>query len=220
MIILYNCSFTIYLLTLLWRHNGRGSVSNHQPHDCFLNRLFRRRSKKTSKLRVTGLCAGNSPGTGEFPAQMTSNAENVSIWWRHHVSAWRHFYQSTFTVYHLLETVYNKDTNGLSTHRTLSMLTYCSLEALNAIHLMCNMAHMLTKAHLSQHDWCWCSGACLSPRHRQPSWCRWPVGTYQQLIEIMMQMLIIVILVHRPIVTSPLSILAYLLYKRRTWLMP
>ena len=40
--------------------------------------------KKTSKLRVTGLCAGNSPGTGEFPAQMASNAENVSIWWRHH----------------------------------------------------------------------------------------------------------------------------------------
>ena len=50
-----------------------------------LNRLFRLRSKKTSKLRVTGLCAGNSPETGEFPAQMASNAENVSIWWRHHV---------------------------------------------------------------------------------------------------------------------------------------
>ena len=40
--------------------------------------------KKASKLRVTGLCAGNSPGTGEFPAQRASNAENVSIWWRHH----------------------------------------------------------------------------------------------------------------------------------------
>ena len=66
------------------RHNGRDSVSNHQPHDCLLNRLFGRRSKKTSKLRVTGLCAGNSPGTGEFPAQMASNAENVSIWRRHH----------------------------------------------------------------------------------------------------------------------------------------
>ena len=39
----------------------------------------------TSKLRVTGLCVGNSPGTGEFPAQMASNAENVSMWWRHHV---------------------------------------------------------------------------------------------------------------------------------------
>ena len=42
------------------------------------------RSKKTSKLRVAGLCVGNLPGTGEFPAQMASNAENVSIWWRHH----------------------------------------------------------------------------------------------------------------------------------------
>ena len=61
------------------------SVSNHQPHDNLLIRLFRRRSKKTSKLLVTGLCAGNSPGTGEFPAQMASNVENVSIWWRHHV---------------------------------------------------------------------------------------------------------------------------------------
>ena len=71
--------------SLQWRHNGRDSVSNHQPHDCFPNRLFRRRSKKTSKLRVTDLCAGNSPGTGEFPAQMASYAENVSIWWRHHV---------------------------------------------------------------------------------------------------------------------------------------
>ena len=70
--------------TLQWRHNGCDSLSNHQPHDCLLNRLFRSRSKKTSKLRVTGLCAGISPGTGEFPAQMASNAENVSIWWRHH----------------------------------------------------------------------------------------------------------------------------------------
>ena len=70
--------------TLQWPHNGRDSVSNHQPHDCLLNHVFRRRSKKTSKLRVTGLYAGNSPVTGEFPAQMASYAENVSIWWRHH----------------------------------------------------------------------------------------------------------------------------------------
>ena len=73
-----------YYFTLRWRNNGHDSVSNHQPRDCFLNRLFRHRSKKTSKLRVTGLCVRNSPGTGEFPAQMASNAENVSIWWRHH----------------------------------------------------------------------------------------------------------------------------------------
>ena len=74
----------IHSSPLRWRHNGRDSVSNHQPRDCLLNRLFRCRSKKTSKLRVTGLCAGNSLGTGEFPAQMASNAENVSIWWLHH----------------------------------------------------------------------------------------------------------------------------------------
>ena len=72
-------------VSLLWRHNRYDGVSNHQPHDCLFNLLFRRRSKKTSKLRVTGLCAGISPVTGEFPTQMAINAENVSIWWRHHV---------------------------------------------------------------------------------------------------------------------------------------
>ena len=76
--------------SLQWRHNELDGVSDHQPHDCLLNRLFGRRSKKTSNLRVTGLCAGNSPGTGEFPAQKASNAENVSIWWRHHVSVVYH----------------------------------------------------------------------------------------------------------------------------------
>ena len=42
--------------------------------------------RKTSKLRATGLFAGNSPVIGEFHEQMVSNAENASIWWRHHVS--------------------------------------------------------------------------------------------------------------------------------------
>ena len=69
----------------LRRDNERHGVSNHQLHDCLLNCLFRHRSKKTSKLRVTGLCAGNSPVTGEFPTRVASNAENISIWWLHHV---------------------------------------------------------------------------------------------------------------------------------------
>ena len=73
-----------FYFALQWRHNGRDGVSNHQSHDCLLNRLFRRRSKKTSKLRVTGLYAANSPVTGEFAAQRARNAENVSICWRHH----------------------------------------------------------------------------------------------------------------------------------------
>ena len=73
-----------WLVSLRWRHNGLDGVLNHQPHDCLLNSLFGRRSKKTSKFRVTGLCAGNSLGTGEFPAQMASIAENASTWWCHH----------------------------------------------------------------------------------------------------------------------------------------
>ena len=46
--------------------------------------LSGRRSKKTSKLRVTSFCEENSQVSGEFLAQRASNAENVSIWWRHH----------------------------------------------------------------------------------------------------------------------------------------
>ena len=83
----YKCKLAcrpMMTLSLLWRHNGRDGVSNHQHHECLFSRLFRRRSKKIPELRVTGLCAGNSPVTGEFPTQKASNAENVSIWWRHH----------------------------------------------------------------------------------------------------------------------------------------
>ena len=84
----YNyCTTVIHTSSLHCRHNGHDSVSNDQPHDCLLNRLFSHRSEKISKLRVTGLCAGNSSENGEFPAQMASNAENVFIWWRHHVTA-------------------------------------------------------------------------------------------------------------------------------------
>ena len=72
------------IITLQWRNNERDSVSNHQPYVCLLNRLLRLRWKKTSKLRVTGFCEGNSPVTGEFSAQRASNAENMSIWWRYH----------------------------------------------------------------------------------------------------------------------------------------
>ena len=73
--------------SLQWRHYGHDGASNHQPHLCLFNRLFGRRSKKASKLLVTGLCVGTSLVTGEFPAQMARNAKKASIWWRHHV-AW------------------------------------------------------------------------------------------------------------------------------------
>ena len=66
---------------LQWRHYERDGVSNNRR--CLLNRLFRRRTKKTSTLRDTGLCKGTPTVTGGFPLQMVSNAENVFIWWRH-----------------------------------------------------------------------------------------------------------------------------------------
>ena len=70
--------------SLQWCHNECDGVSNHRRFDCLLSRLFGFRSENTSKLRVTGLCVGNSPVTGGFPSQRASDAENVSIWWRHH----------------------------------------------------------------------------------------------------------------------------------------
>ena len=92
----------IRFLSLQRRHNGRYGVSTNRHHECLLNRLFRHQPKKTSKLRVTGLCEGNSSVTGEFPAhiQRASNAENVSIWWRHRgiiSAASRHSTEDDFT---------------------------------------------------------------------------------------------------------------------------
>ena len=64
---------------LQWRRNEPDGVSNHQPHDCLLNGFIQAQIKQTSKLRVAGLCEGNSPVTGEFPALRASNAENIPL---------------------------------------------------------------------------------------------------------------------------------------------
>ena len=81
--------------SLQWRHYKRGGVSNHPPDDCLLKLLFRRRSKKTSKLRITGLCEGNSPVTGEFPLQRVSYVENVSTWQCHNLTRVYDLYQTS-----------------------------------------------------------------------------------------------------------------------------
>ena len=65
-----------------WRHKSPASPLFTQP---FIQGADQR--ILTPKLRVTGLCGGNSLVTGEFPAQRASNAENVSIRWRHHVTS-------------------------------------------------------------------------------------------------------------------------------------
>ena len=61
-------------------------VSNNRRLDCLVSGLFRRRSNKTSKLCVTCLCEGNQPVTGAFRWRRDINTENVSTWWRHHVT--------------------------------------------------------------------------------------------------------------------------------------
>ena len=47
------------IYSLQWYHNERHGVPNHRHIDCLRNRLFRCTSKKTSKLRVSGLCEWN-----------------------------------------------------------------------------------------------------------------------------------------------------------------
>ena len=88
-------TFCTSTCTLQLRHNYHNGVWSHQHHDCLLNRLFRHRRKKTSKLRVTGLCAVNSPMAGEFTTQRANYAENVSIWWRHHVNQYNILWYTT-----------------------------------------------------------------------------------------------------------------------------
>ena len=73
-------------VSLQWCHNECNGVSNHRCLVCLLKSLFRNRSKKISKLSVTGLCEGNSLMISEFRTRRASNAENVSIWWCHHDS--------------------------------------------------------------------------------------------------------------------------------------
>ena len=62
-------------MSLQRRLNERDCVSNHRRLHYLLDRLFRRISKKASKLRVTGLCEGTPPAISGFPSQRASNAE-------------------------------------------------------------------------------------------------------------------------------------------------
>ena len=65
-VVICNFFLTWVCFPLQWRHNEQDGVSNHQRLECLLNRLFRPRSKKTSKLR---LCEGN-PAQGPVTRKM------------------------------------------------------------------------------------------------------------------------------------------------------
>ena len=82
-------------------------ASKSLAYQQFTQPFVQEQIKEKSKLHVTGLCEGNLPVTGEFPAQRTSNTENVSIWWRHHVhilkkTSWQYLWD--MTQYNLLGT--------------------------------------------------------------------------------------------------------------------
>ena len=73
------------IVALQWHHDEHNGVLNHRRVNCLLNRFFRCRSKKISKLRVTGLCEGNSAVTGGFPHKgpVTRKMFHLmtSLWW-------------------------------------------------------------------------------------------------------------------------------------------
>ena len=72
---------------LQWSHNECNGVSNHRRLNFRPSRVFLRRSKRISRLRVTGLCEGNPSVTGGFPSERASNGESDSLWWRHHAAS-------------------------------------------------------------------------------------------------------------------------------------
>ena len=60
-------------ITFMTSHE-RHCVSDDRQLDCFFSRLFRLRTKQTSKLRyILVLCEVNPPITGGFPSQRTSS---------------------------------------------------------------------------------------------------------------------------------------------------
>ena len=102
----YRCP-GVLALSLQWRHNARDGVSNNQPHDCLLNRLFRRRSKKTPKLRVPGLCAGihrspvNSPHKWPVTRKMFPFDDVIIMIYAALVSIFRFIYNGTTLLYQI-----------------------------------------------------------------------------------------------------------------------
>ena len=94
------CCITSITVTSWW---ARWRLKS--PASPLLTQPFLGAHIKKSKLRVTGLCEGKSPVTGDFPPQRASHVENVSIWWRYY-GIWGHkvpICQGLFYWHNLLE---------------------------------------------------------------------------------------------------------------------
>ena len=70
-------------ITVTWKWSRWRLKSPALP--LFTQPFIQDKIKENMKAPRHWLCPGTSPVTGEFPAQMASNWENVSILWRNHV---------------------------------------------------------------------------------------------------------------------------------------
>ena len=153
----------IVKISLLWRHNDHDSVSNHQPRGCLLSRLFRRRSKKTSKLRVTGLCVGNSPGpvnsphTGPVTRKMFPFDDVIMLMMlysvRHYIDTIKSHYQKLEQVIVMITWSWNGDTGG-KTISGLNHIMWHQLQIMVPIRLFLIYACCMICRHVThKHIW-------------------------------------------------------------------
>ena len=96
-IISYVCLYYVTEKMTIYQHwptvtsYERHIIWHHRQFDCLFNNLLKltKEEKKTSKPCSPGICSGNPPVIGGFPSQRASDAESVSMSWRHHVvGAW------------------------------------------------------------------------------------------------------------------------------------
>ena len=74
--------------TLQWRHNEHDGVSNHQPHDCLLNRLFKAQIKENIKASRHWPLYGEFTGDRWIPRTNGQLRGNISFWLRHNAWKW------------------------------------------------------------------------------------------------------------------------------------
>ena len=82
--------FQVWLIILYIYHIGdviMGAMASHIASvSVVYSTVCSGGDQRKHQRSASRLCEGNSPVTGEFPAERASNAENASIWWRHHAS--------------------------------------------------------------------------------------------------------------------------------------
>ena len=98
---IYEYTSTPPFCSLQWRYNEHDGVSNHQRLYCLLNRLFRHRSKKILKLRVTDICEGNSPHKRPVTRKLFPFDDVIMLMWFYFIQFARND-EIKITIYHII----------------------------------------------------------------------------------------------------------------------